>query len=127
MYTYGEKPPQWEIGRRLQAARETAGLTREEAAKTARVSPSRWRQVEDGSEPVKGQWKAANPTPERLARMCHAVGLPASELLPHLGGDRTVDDFNFPLVEERLDLDGLEVADLPAVQAFVDLLKQRKH
>lgn len=126
MYTYGKKPPQWEIGRKLQRAREAAGLTKEQAARSAKSSQSRWRQIEDGVEPIRGEWREVNPTPELLARMCYAVGVPVGEVLPHLDDSWTVDDFDFPLVDERFDLDGLDNSDMPAIQAFIDYLKNRK-
>lgn len=125
-YSYGEKPPQWEIGRLIQSAREAAGLSQHQAAALAKSSASRWRQVEDGLEKVRGEWKETNPRPELLARMCHVLGIPAPTILQMLDSDLTVDDFDFPLTDERLDLDGLDNADMAALQAFVDFLKHRK-
>lgn len=72
-------PPEAE----LIAAKRTAQiphLSMREAARRARISPTRWRQLETGRMRIKGQEFAEIAPAETLARMAQTVGATPTEL-----------------------------------------------
>lgn len=72
-------PPE---GRLIGAAREAAPrISIKKAARSAGISDTRWRQIEQGYRMHRGRAEAEPPAPAPiLARMAHAVGITPAEL-----------------------------------------------
>lgn len=68
-----ERPPAPPEAVLIRLAREAAGITVAEAAKTAGVSVARWSQIEAGSEMRHGQVSPVTGKAGTIARMAHAV------------------------------------------------------
>ncbi len=118
---------QWELGRRIEAARVAARLSKRQAAKRAGISDGRWRQLEAGHETVRGQIYSVKTTPATIARIASALGLPLDELLELAGlePDSVADSGPAGLGVEVVDVAGLPASDVEKVQAFVQFLKQQ--
>ncbi|MFI5781143.1 helix-turn-helix domain-containing protein [Nocardia sp. NPDC051570] len=117
---------QWEFGRRIQQAREAAGLSKRAAAKRAGISDSRWRQLELGFETVRGQAYSVKTTPETVAHIAKAVHLDVHELLEIAGFDPEAADISDGISLEWIDVAGLPEADVEKVRAFVQFLKSQQ-
>ncbi|MCU1647113.1 MAG: hypothetical protein JWN03_7388 [Nocardia sp.] len=114
---------QWEFGRRVEAARETAGLSKREAAKRAGISESRWRQLEAGHETVRGQTYPVKTTPETVAHIADAVGASREELLEAAGFDPAMADIPDAITPQTVKVDGLPAEDIDKVREFIAFLK----
>jgi transcriptional regulator with XRE-family HTH domain len=67
------EPELTELGRYLEDARETAGLSKRAAAGRAGISEGRWRQITRGFQPAGEHQIPANPKKDTVARMARAV------------------------------------------------------
>lgn len=67
-------PPQWLPGRILQTAREKAGYSKRQAAQRANISPTHYRQLEDGGRILDGDFQPVNPSIDTLTKAATAVG-----------------------------------------------------
>ncbi|WP_067565958.1 helix-turn-helix domain-containing protein [Nocardia acidivorans] len=117
---------QWEFGRLLQTARETAGLSKREAAKRAGISESRWRQLEAGYELIRKQTFPVKTTPETVAQVAASVGASRDELLEAAGFDPAMVDIPDAVIVKPVDVAGLTTDNVEKVRAFVAFLKSQQ-
>ncbi|NKS58954.1 helix-turn-helix domain-containing protein [Rhodococcus hoagii] len=122
--------PQWEVGRRIQQARENLGLSARAASRRAGIGDGTWRYMEAGFETKRGQRWPVKPTPVTLAKMARAVNLDPNELLS-LAGLRDSEISNERGSNEspttyEIDLSGLDEEDIRMLETFVAGLKAQK-
>ncbi|MFI5783197.1 helix-turn-helix domain-containing protein [Nocardia sp. NPDC051570] len=117
---------QWEFGRLVQEARESAGLSKREAAKRAGISEARWRQLELGYEVIRQQTFPVKTTPETVAHIAKALGLSRDELLVAAGFDPAMVDIPDEVTFEPVDFAGLTTDDIEKVRSYVAFLKSQK-
>jgi len=114
---------QWEFGRRVEAAREAAGLSKRAAAKRAGISESRWRQLEAGVENIRGQTFAVKTTPETVANIAKAIRVDRTELLEAAGFDPEMVDIPDGIETYTVDVAGLDAEKVEKVRSYVAFLK----
>jgi transcriptional regulator with XRE-family HTH domain len=115
---------QWEVGQRLQQARESRGLSKRSAAHLAGISEARWRHIESGIERRRGVDYPARPSALILARIARAVGEDAQDVLRQAGFDAEVDVVSVPDAEVALvDISGLDFDSRAKVLGYIDALK----
>lgn len=76
---------QWDAGKRVRAARISAGLSQRSAARLAGVSPTRWGQVESGWTTRGNRTYRTAASAQMMARICNTLGLDLKEILPLAG------------------------------------------
>jgi Helix-turn-helix domain len=65
----------------IRACREAPPkMSMRSAAQAASISPTRWRQIEDGGSLYRGRWEPESAPAATLARMARAVGVTGAEL-----------------------------------------------
>ncbi|MGY4101998.1 helix-turn-helix domain-containing protein [Nocardia sp. R16R-3T] len=104
----------------IRTARERAGLSKRAAARRARISEGRWRQLENGYEEARGHRTPANATRATLVRIAEAVSVPAGDLLRAAG-------FAPDSSAEAVDVTGLRPEEVARVREFVRFLRYERN
>lgn len=100
----------------VRAARKARGLSSDEVAAIAGVSPAAIRQLEAG--------RVDRPFPETLQRISSALGIPMQDLAAAAMGieppsSQSIDE----ITRERVEAEVLRIADIPGTQEKIDALK----
>ena len=111
-------PQQWLPGRILQTAREQAGLSKRQAARTAGITPTFYKRIEDGGHYLNGEYTPVNPSVDKLIAAAQAVGADPHAVLSAAGHN--------PLELQRKTLhdkvEGLPDRLIPAALTLIDQL-----
>ena len=111
-------PPQWPAGQILQHARETAGLSKRETARRAKIAPSFYGRIENGGHHINGEWTPVNPSIDTLTACAHAVNTDINALLSAAGHD--IADIQRKALHDKVE--GLPDAKLPAALVLLNQL-----
>lgn len=84
-----EGPPLTPLGKLLEDARNTLGLSKREAARRSGFSEARWRQVVTGLQNTKDVNTPSKPKSSTVAAMARAVGVDVDEALRLAGLEST--------------------------------------
>lgn len=76
------RPPQPPVMRLIKERRERLGWSQRAAAALAGISPSRYRQLENGGREMRGTWIAEDAPDKTLAHMALAVRLEPPDIEP---------------------------------------------
>ena len=78
-----KRPPHPPVMTLIKERRERIGMSQRTAAALAQISPTRWRQLEDGGRDIRGTWITEDAPDPTLAHMALAVRLTPGEIEPY--------------------------------------------
>ena len=113
-----DTPPQWPAGQILQHARETAGLSKRETARRAKIAASFYGRIENGGHTTNGKWIPVNPSADTITACANAVNTDPQALLSAAGFDLT--DIQRKTLHDIVE--GLPDTKLPAAVALLEQL-----
>ena len=112
-------PQQWLPGRILQTAREQAGLSKRQAARTAGITPTFYKRIEDGGHYLDGEFTPVNPSVGKLIAAAQAVGAVPQAGLAAAGDDPA--DLQRKTLHNKVE--GLPDRLLPAALTLIEQLE----
>ena len=116
---------QWEVGQILKQARTMNGLSQRAAATQAGISPTRWRQIEDGFETIRGTRVPVRVPRDTLLAVAAAVGAVRGDvLLAALRSNQVA--ARKSTAGAVLDVSGLSPSQIEQVNDYVAILRWRR-